>query len=44
MDAVLPISGAARQFFADNKAVSIHATAAETGAPVTFDGFAIDLP
>jgi hypothetical protein len=44
MDAVLPISGPARQFFAGNKAISIHATAAETGAPVSFDGFAIDLP
>lgn len=44
MDAVLPVSGTAKQLFALNKPVSVRATNAETGLPVTFDGFAIDLP
>jgi hypothetical protein len=44
MDAVLPINAAQRALFADRNAVSVRATVAETDAPVTFDGFAIDLP
>lgn len=44
MDAVLPISGATRQFLASNKSVSVTALVAETSAAVPFNGFTIDLP
>jgi hypothetical protein len=44
MDAVLPINAAQRPLFADRNSISIRATVAGTDAPVTFDGFAIDLP
>jgi hypothetical protein len=44
MDAVLPIDGAHRAIFAERDAISVRATNAGTDAPVTFDGFAIDLP
>lgn len=43
MDAVLPISGTTRQRLAANKSLSIRATNAETGAAITFDGFALEL-
>jgi hypothetical protein len=44
MDAVLPIDQAHRAMFADRNAISVRATNAGSDAPVTFDGFAIDLP
>jgi hypothetical protein len=44
MDAVLPITDAMQPFFADSRPISIRAVVAGTDAPVTFDGFAIDLP
>lgn len=44
MDAVIPINEMQRPLFADQGTIAIRATVAGTGAPVTFDDFAIDLP
>jgi hypothetical protein len=43
MDAVLPINAEQRSLFADHNGLSVRARTAGTDAPVTFDGFAIDL-